>query len=391
MSATRLKHLFRLYTEDSMTEEETLEFFSYVHDPVYAGEVKRILGSSMEEEITGKDLGFPIQDRLLAHIFSRDLPVKRKKSISWLKYAAAVLFVTSIGSYFFFNKFHIPDTQHQYSKNNIQPGKNKAILTLADGSNIVLDDVREGEITRQAGFSITKKSNGQVVYTAVPNLYNVKRTNAINTISTPKGGQYQVVLPDGSKVWLNAASSLKFPAVFAAGQRKVELSGEAYFEVSKDKTRPFIVNTGKQQVEVLGTHFNISSYADESSTRTDLFEGAVRVTVASGSGQKQEVVLKPAQRSIVQDNKISVQPSVEKEALAWKEGYFMFNHESIESIMRKVARWYDVEILYKGDVQRETFIGRVSKYENVAELLKVLERTETIHFKIEGRKIIVSP
>ncbi|HWW43169.1 FecR family protein [Pedobacter sp.] len=374
-----------------MTEEETLEFFSYVHDPVYAGEVKRILGSSMEEEITGKDLGFPIQDRLLAHIFSRDLPVKRKKSISWLKYAAAVLFVTSIGSYFFFNKFHIPDTQHQYSKNNIQPGKNKAILTLADGSNIVLDDVREGEITRQAGFSITKKSNGQVVYTAVPNLYNVKRTNAINTISTPKGGQYQVVLPDGSKVWLNAASSLKFPAVFAAGQRKVELSGEAYFEVSKDKTRPFIVNTGKQQVEVLGTHFNISSYADESSTRTDLFEGAVRVTVASGSGQKQEVVLKPAQRSIVQDNKISVQPSVEKEALAWKEGYFMFNHESIESIMRKVARWYDVEILYKGDVQRETFIGRVSKYENVAELLKVLERTETIHFKIEGRKIIVSP
>ncbi|WP_158275198.1 FecR family protein [Pedobacter sp. HMWF019] len=374
-----------------MTEEETLEFFSYVHDPVYAGVVKQILGSSMEEEITGKDLGFPVQDRLLAHIFSRDLPVKRKKSISWLKYAAAVLFVISIGSYFFFNKFHIPDTQHQYSKNNIQPGKNKAILTLADGSNIILDDVREGEITRQAGFSISKKSNGQVVYTAVPNLYNVKGTNAINTISTPRGGQYQVVLPDGSKVWLNAASSLKFPAVFAAGQRKVELSGEAYFEVSKDKTRPFIVNTGKQQVEVLGTHFNISSYAEESSTRTDLFEGAVRVTVLSGSGQKQEVVLKPAQRSIVQDNKISVQPSVEKEALAWKEGYFMFNHESIESIMRKVARWYDVEILYKGDVQRETFIGRVSKYENVAELLKVLERTETIHFKIEGRKIIVSP
>lgn len=389
MSVTRLKHLFRLYTEHSMTEEETLEFFSYVHDPVYAREVKQILGSSMEDEITGKELDLAVQDRLLAHIFSRDLPVKRKKqSISWLKYAAAVLLVISIGVYFF---FHMPDTPYQYSKNNIQPGKNKAILTLANGSNIVLDDAGEGEIARQAGFSIVKKSNGQVVYTAVPNLYNVKVTHAVNTISTPKGGQYQVVLPDGSKVWLNAASSLKFPAVFAAEQRKVELSGEAYFEVSKDKTRPFIVKTSKQQVEVLGTHFNISSYADESNTRTDLFEGAVRVTVVSASGQKQEVVLKPAQQSLVQENKISVQPSVEKEALAWKEGYFMFNNESIGSIMRKVARWYDVEILYKGDVQRETFIGRVSKYENVAELLKVLERTETIHFKIEGRKIIVSP
>jgi len=375
-----------------MTEEETLEFFSYVHDPVYAGEVKQILGSSMEDEITGKELDLPVQDRLLAHIFSQDLPVKRKnQSMSWLKYAAAVLFVVSVGIYFLFQLRNTSDTQYQYSKNNIKPGKNKATLTLSDGSKIVLDDVREGEIAKQAGFSIAKKSNGQVVYTAVPNLYNVKVTNAINAISTPRGGQYQVVLPDGSKVWLNAASSLKFPAVFAAGQRKVELSGEAYFEVSKDKTRPFIVKTSKQQVEVLGTHFNISSYADESSTRTDLFEGAVRVTVASGSGQKQEVVLKPAQRSTVQDNKISIQLSVEKEALAWKEGYFMFNHESIESIMRKVARWYDVEILYKGDVQRETFIGRVSKYENVAELLKVLERTETIHFKIEGRKIIVSP
>jgi len=214
-----------------------------------------------------------------------------------------------------------------------------------------------------------------------------------NSIATPKGGQYQIILPDGTRVWLNAASVLKYPVAFTSTARKVELTGEAYFEVAKNKAKPFIIHTAKQEVTVLGTHFNINAYADEPNTRTSLLEGSVKVAKLNDAAS---VMIKPGQAALVGDpgsaSRIQIASIDPDEAVAWKNGYFMFDSENLESILRKVARWYDVDITWqsRNSAQKE-FSGTISKYSNASQVLKKLELTEAVHFKIEGRKIIVLP
>lgn len=276
--------------------------------------------------------------------------------------------------------------------NDTPPGGNKATLTLADGSEINLDDAADGELARQSGISITKAADGQLVYTVAgssPGNGSVE-ADAYNAIATPKGGQYQVVLPDGSKVWLNAASSLRYPARFAGLQRKVELTGEAYFEVAKNADMPFVVVSRGQVVEVLGTHFNVSAYADEATTKTTLLEGAVRVLAGKANHPKQ---LAPGQQALVSQSGSSVlvrQVDVD-EAVAWKNGYFMFADEELESIMRKLARWYDIEVEYQGDVGNVKFGGVVSRSKSVTETLRILELASNVRFKVEGRRVLVMP
>jgi transmembrane sensor len=266
------------------------------------------------------------------------------------------------------------------------PGNNKATLTLADGSNIDLTDSKKGLLSKQGSVAVGKSGEGKIVYDAKQ---AEAKSAAIlyNMISTPRGGQYQVVLSDGTKVWLNAASSIKFPTVFTGHERKVELTGEAYFEVAKNKDMPFKIAVDHMSIEVLGTHFNVDAYKDEEAIKTTLLEGAVKLVTGN-----QQAFLKPGQQAVLnQQQSFNIRPVNTEEAIAWKNGYFIFNNENIQSIMRKVSRWYDVEVVYNGKVDERDFGGTVSRFDSVADVLKSLELTGTVHFKMEGRRIIVMP
>lgn len=298
--------------------------------------------------------------------------------------AASIILVAAIGSYMYISSDKKQDFDQLAIQNNIVPGNNKAVLTLADGTKVDLTNSKSGQLVMQGSVQVAKTSDGQLVYQFSE---RVKGESGFNSVATPIGGQYQVVLPDGTKVWLNAASSLKFPVSFAAlTDRKVELTGQAYFEVAKDQKRPFLVSSRDQTVEVLGTHFDVNAYGDDGKIRTTLLEGSVKVS-ATGSFIK----LVPGQQSRLSASEFAVANVNTEEAVAWKEGYFRFSTENLETIMKSVSRWYGVEVEFKDEeVKSFAFWGRVSRFENVGELLRVLERTEKVHFKIEGKKIIVS-
>jgi transmembrane sensor len=268
--------------------------------------------------------------------------------------------------------------------NDIVPGTNKAVLTLSNGKKINLSNAVAGHLASQSGIRILKTTSGQIIYKVVPDVGGLDDKS--NNITTPIGGQWQVILPEGTKVWLNSASSLTYPATLGKQKdRIVQLNGEAYFEVAKDKLRPFIVNTGQQEVKVFGTHFNINSYRDEPSLKTTLAEGAVRVSIIGGSSK----FLKPGQQATFKNGALTVGNANIEEALAWKNGYFRFNDEGIESIMRKLSRWYNIDVLYEGDISDEGMNGKISRFKNISQVLKALEATKTVHFKVEGRRVTV--
>ena len=299
--------------------------------------------------------------------------------------AAVIFLAVSITAYYFTTSSdHVDIPGQQYS--HILPGTNKATLTLSNGQKISLDDVANGEIAQQAGIRITKSGNGQLVYTAV------KGDNAIpvaqNTISTPKGGQYQLILPDGTKVYLNAASTLSYPTAFQDKGRLVELNGEAYFEVAKNKLLPFRVKSGQQTVEVLGTHFNVNAYADEGAIRTTLLEGAVKIS----AGMITQVI-KPGQQAILNKNtadKIVITEVNTDKVIAWKNGVFSFENEDLKSVMRQISRWYNVEVIYTGVSSDEKYYGEISKNSKLGEVFEILE-LNNVHFDVEGKTIKVSP
>ena len=297
-------------------------------------------------------------------------------------------------------------------KNDVAPGKQGATLTLANGKTIRLSDAVKGELAKEAGVVISKTADGQLVYSisssrtegsdlssSGKDRSSVPSVELTNTLSTAKGETYQLRLPDGSLVYLNAASSLEYPVNFTAlKERRVKLTGEGYFEIAKDKAHPFIVKTDKQEVEVLGTHFNVNAYKDEGGDKTTLLEGSVKVSLlavpaaeelaAARSGRpRNDVVLKPGQQANVADDITVNQVKIEN-VMAWKNGYFMFNDESLENIMLKVSRWYDVEVLYLDpEIRRVKFYGTVSKFEHVSKVLRKLELTGEVKFKIEGKQI----
>lgn len=281
----------------------------------------------------------------------------------------------------------------------IVPGGSKATLTLADGSTIILEGAKNGVLAMQGNTAIRKTSNGQIIYVD-DNQRESSKVNGsapMNMISTPRGGQYQLTLPDGSRVWLNSASSIRFPAEFDGNARVVEITGEAYFEVAKvfkvtskvatQERLPFIVRTADQEVEVLGTHFNVNAYTDESETRTTLLEGKVKV---SGGSKQLAKILAPGQQSLVLKNKadIDVEEADLESAVAWKNGYFKFNKQDLKTIMRQISRWYDVDVTYAGAVSSDLFVGKIKRSENIADVLRVLEISK-VNFRFSGKKIIV--
>ena len=304
-----------------------------------------------------------------------------------LSAAAAILIFLSIGGYFFV-KHKNPVQTNVIVKNDARPGTNKATLTLADGKKLILGDAVSGQLANQAGVVINKAANGELIYTIRSVHSKAQLAKQFNELETARGEQYQVVLPDGSHVWLNAASSLKYPVAFSGGERVVELTGEAYFEVAHNKAMPFKVKTLRQQVEVLGTHFNVNAYNDEKITATTLLEGSVKVTSAA---DHRNTIIKPGQQSVTGGGEIRVREVDTDEAMAWKNGYFLFNNENLGSIMRKISRWYNVDVLYQNDAaQSMVFSGTVSKYKNVSQVIRILELTNAVHFRIDNNRVIVS-
>lgn len=327
-----------------------------------------------------------LQDQL---IISQNNTKVRHYIIKW-SVAAAVILILSAGIYF--NSGNEDHSQNLTSKNlrfqiDIPAGKDRAVLTLDNGSEIILDNTHKGVIVKQGNSEIKKGQGGQLVYSVIGNSSEVLKAK-YNVVTTPAGGQYQIVLPDGTKVWLNSASSLRFPTTFTEKNRNVELSGEAYFEVAENKAKPFKVLVKGMEIKVLGTHFNVMAYSDESNVKTTLIEGSVQIS----EGAKKEYLKPGQQASFIKETATMRIANVDVEhEVAWKNGYFVFNNEDIQSIMRKVGRWYNVEINFEGDLSNKDFIGKVSRSENISEILNALELTETVHFKIEGRRITVMP
>jgi transmembrane sensor len=275
------------------------------------------------------------------------------------------------------------EIDQQRFKNDVLPGGDKATLTLADGSTIVLDDAQNGILAQQGNSKIIKL-DGKLSYD--PTNKN-SREIVYNTISTPKGGQYQLELPDGSQVWLNATSSIHFPTSFIGNERRIEVTGEAYFEIARDPNMPFIVSVNNAEVQVLGTHFNVNAYDDEDNVKTTLLEGSVKF-VNDGNTN----ILKPGQQAqLTKEGMIKVVSNVDvDEVVAWKNGMFDFDNARIETVMRQLSRWYDVEIEYKGK-NDDLFIAEMRRKINLSDALKALELTGKVKFDIQGKKIIVMP
>lgn len=361
---------------------------------------KRLETKGKSLQNSGSD--YMLRDEMLNKIREQiEEPVLERNIFSNTRYrrywaaAATILILLSSGLYFYETKTQPQTLAIQNSPvriNDIAPGGNKAILTLADGSKIVLDDAQQGEIAVQSGVSITKAAEGQLIYevrhleggTTERSFPAVEMT--YNAIETPKGGQYQINLPDGSKVWLNAESSLKYPAIFSGTARKVELTGEAYFEISPNKLRPFKVVSAGQVVEVLGTHFNINAYSNESMIRTTLIEGSVKVSESSANTVS---YLKPGEEASNKKGEILIRSANVEQAMAWKNGNFQFNDMYLVDIMRQLERWYDVEIDYSA-IPHTRYNAYMSRNLNLSRVLEILEVTGRVKFRIEGKTIKIS-
>ncbi|RZK77733.1 MAG: DUF4974 domain-containing protein [Pedobacter sp.] len=303
----------------------------------------------------------------------------------WLPAAAAaavLILAAAVFLYYPSQKEVIPVKTEHAVVNDALPGKHTATLKLANGNSILLSEAIDGKIAEQSGVTISKTKDNLLVYKTNNNNPNPAE---YNTISTTNGQEYSVILPDGSRIWLNAASSIKYPATFAATkERIVELSGEAYFEIAKDAAHPFIVKTIGQEIKVLGTHFNVNSYADEAVTKTTLVEGSVQISCVN------KVMLKPGQQAVSNKNVVKVSKANVAETVAWKNGDFIFDNESLPSILRQVARWYDVEIIDQANHKDIHLTGTVSRAKKLSTVLNSLARISNLKFDIKDQKVTVS-
>lgn len=314
--------------------------------------------------------------------FERKYIKPPKKLWLSISIAASVLIACTLGGYFYFFPQHPASQNLPVLAKDIVPGKNAATLILANGKKIALDEVHNGELAREAGVVITKTSDGQLIY-------EVKDQGdatgfQTNTLKTARGETYQIRLPDGTQVWINAASSLTYPASFAALKtRTVTLNGEAYFEVSKDASHPFIVKTAQQNLVVLGTHFNVNSYTDEGQTLTTLLEGSVKIN--------EQTLLKPGEQAQLSANgNMRVGKANIAEAIGWKNGFFLFEEDDLPTVMRQISRWYDMDVKYEGKIPKASFDGKVYRNLNLSKVLEVLKYAD-VRFRIEGKTIVIMP
>ena len=381
-----------------MTPEEYVELYEKNAAGMCSEEEKKALESyqdqfSLVNQPWASAMGdtSDVRKQILYRLHEQIKPARKSFFMRRSLAIAAVVFLIASGVVFFFSGESNRDEMSSQPKvvaiaDEVVPGKNRATLTLDGEPAISLDEVKNGLLVQQGNITISKRADGHLVYSSIVNEKSAINP-VFNKVVTPRGGQYQLVLADGTKVWLNAASSLRFPVAFSGKSRLVQLEGEAYFEVAKNSMIPFVVKTKQINVDVLGTHFNVSAYADEDVVRTTLLEGSVRLTAAA-----KKAMLKPGEQAVFgKDQNLKVMKANAEDAVAWKNGYFVFDNENIQSIMRKVSRWYDVSVVYKGNIDQKEFGGTVSRFNSVSSVLKSLELTGTVHFKQEGRRIIVMP
>ena len=300
----------------------------------------------------------------------------------------AVISCVIFASILFFKTKQNRPTTVSVVKNNVQeikPGGNNAVLKIADGTEISLDEIANGEIAIQSGIKVVKSKDGEIVYTSFGSPF---KNIQMNTITTPKGGEYHVILADGTQAWLNAGSSITFPTIFNGVDRRVAIRGEVYFEVAKNKDKPFLVSTGLSQIKVLGTHFNVNTYDDEESEKTTLLEGSIEIKTLKGT----KLLMPGDQTSISKSSSKLKLTKVEdmETVIAWKNGYFQFVDADMQSLMRQISRWYNIDILYNGQIPDKKYVGKIPRNLKVEKLIEMLSYSG-INCAVKQNKILVNP
>lgn len=381
--------------QQEATEAELKELLEMMSNASREPESRQLIRDAMAE---GYTKGQPMQEERLLQIQEAIMKIAGQedqpnaearrslfslRSAGWLKWAAIIVLFLGVGAYFLLFR-QVPGSGEAHnivSAKDILPGTNKAILTLADGASIILDSTTNGIIAQQGTAAIEKQSNGTIVYNPNGEADGKVMTN---TLRTPRGGQYKLTLPDGTKVWMNAASSITYPASFNGDKRVVSVNGELYFEVAKNAAKPFIVEVeDRSSIEVLGTSFNINAYDNESSSKTTLIEGKVRVRKG-----EQSDILQPGQQARIGDA-ITVAPKVDiDQILAWKNGNFNFEDMPLSEIMRQLERWYDIEVRYEGRIPAIKFHGKMSRGVALSDVITFLSDND-LKLKLEDRILIV--
>jgi ferric-dicitrate binding protein FerR (iron transport regulator) len=393
-STSRFAYLFGSYLENNFKAGERKEFMDLVCQEIYNDELNSLIEEAVQNAFTDRGIGLQRADQLFEKIMqtarvkqkSPGVPIRRIYP-RWVAAVSLMVFILASSYFLFFRKAQLQTItaikKVDEKQNVIEPAGNKAILTLDNGSTIILDSAQNGTIASQSNTKIIKLNSETLIYR--PEGSPDDRIS-FNTIHTPRGGQFQIVLPDKTKVWLNAASSLKFPSRFSGKSREVTLSGEAYFEVARNKTMPFIVSVMQTSVTVLGTHFNINGYNDESDTYTTLLEGSVKFS--HGNIEK---MLHPGQQARFNNTSTSllVRDADVDQVMSWKNGFFEFDSIDLHTIMRQISRWYDVDIFYQSITKDIKLGGGISRKLNLYDLLRLLENSG-VHSKLEGRKLFVS-
>jgi transmembrane sensor len=394
MNETLATDLLRRYSSGDCSDVEKQLVEAWYNELIDTGELDWEEGEEESMQAT-------MENRLLQNMTDDALPyvpVRRMHTAAkaWLV-AAAMLVLLTGAAYYLHTKQQaaLLAKKTETLKNDVEPGSNKAVLTLSNGTTIVLDDASNGVIAEQGNAKVLKPEDGQLLYSREGESEN--EPLAYNTLATPRSGQYQLILPDVSKVWLNSESSIHYPIAFTGNERRVQITGEAYFEVAKlqlssGKKMPFIVEKGEMQVEVLGTHFNVNAYSDEKAIKTTLLEGKVRVVKNTAAGQQQSAVLAPGEQAVIAGHSpltIHHSPDVDN-VVAWKNGLFHFENADIKTVMRQLARWYDVDVVYEGTtVKNDPLFIEISRNTRLSDVLKVLQETGSARFAIQGKKIIV--
>lgn len=367
MESEFYKELVSRYLGKKLGDEE-LEVFFHLLDE---GKLDAYLLESMETMVRQKEREAPA------------VPLKRRSYHFFYRVAAAVVILALGIALFRYYAHPVQEPPPAVVKTApVIPGGNNAVLTLGDGKKIILNHAPDGTLEQGSSFSVRKEKDGLVVFDVTGTA--AAGTPDLNKIETPKGGIYQVVLPDGSLVWLNNASSISFPTRFAKNERRVRITGEAYFEIRHDKTRPFRVLSDGQEVEVLGTKFNVNAYKDEAAVRTTLLEGSVQIRTGQKSG-----LLKPGFQAVLKGpGSMVIRPADLESVMAWKEGFFQFDRADIPTLMRQLARWYDIDIKYTGAIPKDEFVGKIKRSEDIQKVLEIL-RYGKVKFRLEGRTLIV--
>jgi ferric-dicitrate binding protein FerR (iron transport regulator) len=389
----RITYLLKQYAAQKMSGEEEQELFNVIDDAEHEEAIKLALMQMLQNQSADNNFNEDEWNVVLKKILNtkkNTTAVHHKiKAFHWTRIAAAAILLIAVGLGVFFSSHNtqknLAETNVKSAalKNDIAPGGNKAILTLGNGSRVILDSTMKATIIKQGETTISKPQNGDLVYSSD----NVDKENEViyNTLSTPMGAQYSLQLPDGSKAWLNAASSITFPTAFNGSNRNVSITGEVYFEVAKDKTKPFIVNVNDIQVEVLGTHFNINSYSDEDAIKTTLLEGSVKILKAGKTA-----MLAPGQQAVINNSDINLLNSVDiDQVIAWKEGNFYFKNDDMTEIAKQLSRWYNADIMIKKQTSKH-YTGIISRSNNISAVLKMLELAGDVQFEIDGNNITVT-